>query len=52
MVEPLCLGDQAGPAAEVEAVGVDLEGLAQDAQGAVVGVDRAVDDGRDEALRC
>jgi hypothetical protein len=37
-------------AAEVDAVGFDLKGLAQDAQGGVVGVQRPVDDGRDDAL--
>lgn len=37
-------------AAEVGTVALELEGLAQDAQGAVVGVQGAIDDGGDDAL--
>ena len=47
-VEAPRLLDEALLAAEVGAVGLDLKGLAQDAQGAVVGVQRPVDDRRDE----
>ncbi len=42
--------DEALFAAEVGTVGFDVKGLAQDAEGRVVGVQRPVDDGSDDAL--
>jgi hypothetical protein len=50
-VEAPRLFDEAAFTAHVDAFRFDLERLAQDAQRAVVGVQRAVDNRRDEALR-
>ncbi|MFO0709564.1 MAG: hypothetical protein U0353_06975 [Sandaracinus sp.] len=47
LVRPL---DEPTLAAVIAALDADLEGLAEDAQHAVVGVKRLVHDGRDEAL--
>ena len=44
------LFDEALFAFEVAAVGFDAKGLTQDAQYRVVGVERAVDDGRQQTL--
>ncbi len=50
MVDPLRFFDEAAFATEVDALDVEAEGLAEDAQGAVIGVQRAVDDGGDQPL--
>ena len=48
-IETSRLLDEPGFAAEVGAIGFDLKRLAQDAQRAVIGVERAVDDRRHHA---
>ncbi len=50
VIEPLGFDDEPRFAAMVAAIGVDLKGLAEDAEGRVVGVQGAVDHGRDEAF--
>jgi hypothetical protein len=50
VVDAMGFLDEALLATDIPTVGVDLEGLAEDAQDAVIGVQGAVDDGGDEAL--
>jgi hypothetical protein len=50
VVDALGLLDEALLAADVNAVSVDLEGVAEDSQNAVIGVERPVDDRCDESL--
>ena len=50
VVDPPGLLDEALLAADRTAVGVDLKRVAQDAQDAVIGVQRSVHDRRDQAL--
>src|SRR5579863_6653350 len=51
MVDAPRLLDQPALAGEVSSVGIDLERLAEDAQGAVIRVQGPVDHGREQALR-